>query len=558
MERETMTRQSLNRRQFLRGLCSAAVGLPLAGVARRAAAQAVAASGIDATEMNILMIGVEDLRAIALGCYGNTICKTPNIDALAGQGMRFDRAYCSSPVCNPSRTAMVTGLRPDSNRVYHNSEYMDKLVPEGAPFIADLLKPKGAWLANIGKLCHKDFSSQRFMNNFDQIQNPDDVNDLGQTVTYTPLEKEYTLPFTGPDSEKKWLFVDDPEMEETLKERQVVRDALVASGIVSTWEIRKPFQQLWSEINGDSGHTAEHGKDGVIALTGCEMIKDFAADKKQWFLHIGLYGTHTPLVAPKQFVDMYKPDDMPLPTIKPEDDVNIPPVAKRNGENLDNFSVFEQTPERVRKAIASYYACASSIDWCVGHILETLEKTGMADKTIILFYGDHGFHLGEHGLWSKFTLFDQSIRAPVIVYVPGMAGMGKPCDEIIEMVDFVPTFMDLWGLPRDPRLEGLSFAPLLNDPTLPWKKAAFSMITLGGLGRSVRTRRYKYAEYRKDRSLPGKGVEPFVCELYDLDNDPWEQVNVVDDPAYADARARLARMMVAGWRGALPDGVDVP
>ncbi len=177
-------------------------------------------------------------------------------------------------------------------------------------------------------------------------------------------------------------------------------------------------------------------------------------------------------------------------------------------------------------------------------VLDTLEKEGLADNTIVIFFADHGFHLGEHGVWSKYTLFEQSTRVPLIVRVPGAPGNGKVCREIVELVDLLPTIGQLVDLPLPDNLEGTSCAPLLADPNRPWKKAAFTYFGNKGQHRSVRTKRHRYSEWQHEGTT--------VAELYDLQADPWETVNLADDESHAATRKELAALLRSGWRSALP------
>jgi uncharacterized sulfatase len=198
----------------------------------------------------------------------------------------------------------------------------------------------------------------------------------------------------------------------------------------------------------------------------------------------------------------------------------------------------------VRSAIAAYYACVSFVDAQVRIVLDALEREGLADDTIVVFTADHGFHLGEHGLWGKVTLFEQSTHVPLIVRVPGATANGRRCEQIVELVDLVPTLCDLWKQPPPRKLEGTSFAPLLAQPDRPWKQGAFSISKLkpGILGRSVRTRWFRYAEWDA-----GLGVE-----LYDLANDPFEQTNLIGDRRHARTAAEHTRLLHDGWRAARP------
>jgi uncharacterized sulfatase len=241
---------------------------------------------------------------------------------------------------------------------------------------------------------------------------------------------------------------------------------------------------------------------------------------------------------------MYDPDKIPDPPAPPEQCRDIPDVAHKFGKSADIFSSRKPTPREAREAIAAYYASVSYVDAGIGLVLDALDETGLAASTIVIFLGDHGFHLGEHGLWSKYTLFESSTRAPFIVRVPGAAGNGKPCPGIIEFVDLVPTLCDLVGLERPPGLEATSFAPLLSNPDRPWKKAAYTWFGNKGQNRSVRTQRYRYAEWEY------KG-ETFK-EFYDLQADPWETVNRAADPACAELVAEHQRLLKEGWKAAVP------
>jgi arylsulfatase A-like enzyme len=310
---------------------------------------------------------------------------------------------------------------------------------------------------------------------------------------------------------------------------------------------------------GDSGLPEEAMEDGRIARRTVELLGELAqrpeAARVPFFLSVGFYATHTPLLAPKKYVDLYDPAAMELSLAQPEKDVDVPAVARRMGRNYDIFNglypQFAQTPEREREALAAYYACATYVDAQIGLVLEGLEAAGLADNTIVVLFSDHGFQLGEHGMWSKFSLFEQSTRVPLIVRLPGAAGNGRSSEAMVELVDVLPTLADWWNLPRDPRWEGDSFASLVNDPDQPWKEAVFATIPINGLGRMVRTADWRYSEWRKDKALPGD-TPPEAKELYNLINDPLEQRNLAGDPAYRGIAAEMARRLQAGWQAARP------
>lgn len=521
---------------------------------------------IPTEEMNILFIAVEDWNATTLGCYGSEIGVTPNIDKLAQKGIRFDRAYCQGVVCNPSRASLTTGTRPDRNKVYGNPEDYDVYAPLDLPFIAGILKQKGAHTAQTGKLMHKWKHAFSVIDQFDQIEMEKPfATDSGVVVDLEPDRGPFTgiINYTNiipevvqtPIPERNWVWVPDPVHDSALVTMDSIEQAKLAAGEPNTWALRKPFQQYHAEMAGNDGLLPEHTEDGVCARLGVKMIEDFAKEGKQFFLNVGFYAPHTPLLAPQKYMDLFDTSKIEISTATRDKDQGVPEIAVRKGQNYDIFNgmypQFAPTPERQKMAIAAYYACGSLVDDQVGLLLKTLEDNGLSKNTIVILWADHGFHLGEHGCWSKFTVFEQSIRVPLIVYVPGAKGNGQSCDEIVELVDMLPTMCDLWGIDQDPRFEGISFAPLLENPKQEWKKAAFSWVPRPLNGRAVRSKQFKYAEYRATTALPAE-EEPIAVELYDLETDPYEQVNLAGRPAYAKIEAEHKKMLYDGWKSALP------
>ncbi len=513
-----------------------------------AAGSILAAPGkADTRDMNILMIVAEDWSAFALGTYGNPVVQTPNLDRLAERGIRFDRAYCQGSVCNPSRASFMTGLRPDSTRVFGNGDVMDELVPEGAPSLAALLKQRGGPTAAIGKLVHKWEDAGRFAEGFDILEYTHDYDlpeDFPGQAAVVPA------PEGGPVwAEDEALHLPEPHGSR-LRELMEERDARLAAGEPDGWELRKPFQQYHAEQIGHANLPEEAMEDGRIARRSAELLSELAASDEPFFFAVGLYATHTPLLAPAKYVDLYDPEKISPSPARPELDRGIPDVARRFGRNYDIFNglypQFARTPEREREALAAYYACASYLDAQIGLILDALEETGEADRTIVLFFSDHGFHLGEHGMWSKFSLFEQSTRVPLIACVPGAAGNGRASDSIVELVDILPTLAGFWDLEVPPVVEGRDLSPLLENPDREVKQAAYTVIPIAGLGRMVRTRDFRYSEWRKDRSWPGRRAPAYARELYNLREDPLEQVNLINDPLYAQKLRELSRLLERG------------
>jgi len=517
---------TMDRRQFLTAVAAGAAG----HVAARHTLGAGPKAGLpDTSRMNILFIDNEDFTAEAIGCYGNPVVKTPNLDRLAGTGIRFDRAYIQAPCCNPSRTSFCTGLRPETTGVYGNGDAMNEHLPDWAVSIAELLETKDVYTANVGKLYHRTSWAEKQLGAFDRLEF------CQRPSGYKGVTKGYPTSPDTPPNPGKFTYSPDAEAE---KELQALRKELAekAKGLpaLERWKVmRRLGWTISKRLVGDSGKVEEREGDGRKARLAVQMLHEFAKAGKQFFLSLGFSRPHTPLIAPKQYVDMYDPADMPSPKAPAENDRDIPKFAKGVAD--------VDAKHGAAKLVASYYACASFIDAQVGLVLDALEKTGLARNTIVIFFGDHGFHLGEHGCWSKYTLFEQVTRVPLMVRVPGAKANGTVCRRIVELVDFLPTLADLWNIPIPPRVESTSFVPLLAAPDRPWKKAAFTAHH-SGKARSVRTDRYRYTEWQRDNAV----------ELYDLQEDPLEQVNRAKDPEYADVRKQHARLLKQGWRGALP------
>lgn len=296
-----------------------------------------------------------------------------------------------------------------------------------------------------------------------------------------------------------------------------------------------------SDRYGDSGLAREQERDYRMAATAVALLKEFARTKQQFFLAVSQSRPHTPLVAPKRYIAMYDPERIPDPPAPVEQLRGFPYMQRATGGNPDIFMKGQPTRRQAKEAIAAYYACVSFVDENVGMILDALEQEGLAANTIVIFLGDHGFHLGDHGCWSKYSMLEATRRVPLIVRVPGMPGNGKVCRQFVELVDLVPTLGQLVGLKLPGNLEGTSFVPLLRNPEQPWKTAVFMVD--GDGGQMVRTRRYSYLELKKG---------PVRVALYDLEKDPWETVNVADDPAYQAARREMADLLKQGWKAALP------
>jgi uncharacterized sulfatase len=531
----------MDRRSFLRGaLGMLGAALPSAPLGCRSAAPPEG--------MNLLLVVIEDCTAGSLACYGNPIARTPHLDAFAASALRFDHAYCQVPVCNPSRTSFLTGLRSDSTNVLYIQDEMDRTLPAGVLTLPELVAPTGAFRIDVGKVFHSAQGAQRQLQAFDRIEF------LDAPAGYRGVQTGWTPPAPAPGRARGFTWSSDPELEArllALAAEQERAGRTLEPGSREWRGARRPFQRLLSEVVGDSGLAEEAELDGQKARLAAQVLRELGASRRRFFLALGFDRPHTPLRCPREYLDLYDPARMPLPAAPPEQDRGVPAVARRFGRNYDIFTLLEQTPDRVRRALAAYYACVSFVDAQIGIVLGALEEAGLGQSTIVVVLADHGFHLGEHGCWSKSTLFEQSTRVPLLVRLPGAPANGRACRAIVELVDLVPTVCEWWRLPGGGGLDGRSFAPLLRDPDQRWKNAAFSVCPIeNALGRSVRTRRYRYSEWQGRRAASGEAVS--AVELYDLHEDPWEQRNLADAPESREVLARhwqLLRQHLRAWPG---------
>ena len=460
--------------------------------------------------MKVLFVIIEDCYAGVWGSYGNTICQTPNLDRFTQTAVRFDRAYVQAIACNPSRSTFLSGLRPLTSGVWNNGQVMSEKLPAGTRTLPELLKQKGFHTAVIGKFFHTTEYARTQLMAFDRIEHyqpPSGWRGVAPVGRTTP----------APRTEKKQAPVkkDSPEY-------------------------RKQRRQQ-SDRYGDSGMKPEEEGDYQISKTAVTLLETFAQSKQQFFLSVHQSRPHTPLIVPKKYLDLYDPAKIPTPAAPPASLKNFPYAKRTTGGNPDIFTQQQPTPQQAREAIAAYYACVTFVDDNVGRILAALERQGLADNTIVFILGDHGWHLGDHGMWSKYSMLEPVHRAPLWVRVPGAPGNGRVCREFVEFVDFIPTLGDLVGLDVAPNLEGTSFAPLLASPDRPWKSAVF--MVQSPEEQVVRNRRYSYMEFKN---------APVPVALYDLQSDPWETVNLADEPSRADTRAEMAAQLRAGSKAARP------
>jgi iduronate 2-sulfatase len=441
------------------------------------------AGGQPARRPNVIFIAVDDLRN-DLGCYGHPQAQTPNIDRLARRGVRFDRAYCQYPVCNPSRASLLTGLRPDRTGVLDNNTNFRTKLPRVVT-LPQLFRRHGYFTASLGKIFHRGLTMEDSRAEMDD-QLSWDVAHYFQATARGNIGEGRNL--TG--GRLEWC--------------------------------------RWLAAEGDD----EDQPDGQIAREAIKLLEQ--RGDQPFFLAIGFHKPHDPFNAPKKYFDLYPLDKLELPRDAAERSPELP-AALPGGSFRAAFAHF--TDQERREFMRAYYAGVSFTDAQVGKVLDALDRLKLADSTIIIFFGDHGYHLGERGWWNKNTLFERSCRAPCIVVAPG-AKHGQACRALVEFIDIYPTLAELSRLPAPARLQGRSFVPLLNAPQRAWKRAAFTQVQRGKTaGRSARTEHWRYTEWRDERgALIG-------TELYDHRDDPHEWRNLANDARYAAVRKGLAALL---------------
>lgn len=425
----------------------------------------------DPRKLNVLFIVSDDLNC-ALGCYGNKVVKTPHLDRLAGRGVRFDRAYANYPVCNPSRTSFLSSRYPEITKVLNNATDPRVSLGKDFVFLPEHFRAHGYFAGAAGKIAH------------------------------------------FPDA-LKWDIFSDPAHEPQAKA------AKKKDGAPSTDTVDGRIPFAWKASNLKDADEP----DGQVALRVVKMLEQ--NKDKPFFIAAGFHRPHVPHVAPQKYFDLYPPAKMPLPIEPAAHAKDIPAIAagQKNYPDL--------TDGQKRQIIAHYYACVSFMDAQVGVILEALDRLGLRENTIIIFVGDHGWHLGEHGsFWAKVSLLEESVRVPLIVAAPGkMAKTSSP--RIVELIDLYPTLTDLCRLKTPAGLQGKSFVPLLARPDQPWEKAAYTVVTRkGGLGKSLRTEQFTFIEW-PDGSQ----------QLYNVSNDPREYRNLAKDAAHSATVAEMKQRL---------------
>jgi len=478
---------------------------------------------------NVLFIAVDDLRP-ELGCYGSSHVKSPNIDRLAGEGIVFNRAYCQSAVCNPSRASLLTGLRPDRTKVWDlHTDFRDH-IPQAVTLPQYFMK-QGYFCTSIGKIYHN------------VIQDPKSWSEPKLHIDGYPFDPDAVY-----RTEENRAIIEQLKKKFIAQGRQNERIDRYGQ-----WYLKAGATEMI-----DAPDDVYY--DGAQTDVAVRKLKELSDMDCPFFFGVGYYRPHLPFNAPKKYWDMYDRDKIPLA----KNDYlprKMPPMAINNLRELRGYTDFKTisstfegklTEEQTRLLKHGYLASVSYIDAQIGKLLDALERLKLRDNTLIVLWGDHGWKLGEHRSWCKMTNFDIDTRVPLIVSAPGRQTAGAHSDRLVEFVDIYPTLCELAGLaiPRD--LDGTSMVPLLRDPRRPWKKAVFSQFLREGIwkapdgktymGYSIRTERYRYTEWCNWDTREAAGAE-----LYDHRSDPHENINAVDDPKYDAVRKQMASVLHEKW-----------
>jgi len=450
------------------------------------------AAGTSATQKNVLMILVDDLKP-QFGAYGADYVKSPNLDKLAARGMRFDRAYCNQAVCAPSRNNLMVGLRSTSLGIYNLSRGFREAVPD-AVTLTQYFMQNGYTAEGVGKVFHIGHGN------------------YGDEASWSvPFHKDKVIDYV---------------LEESTGGQLTREEALFANQNLSN-NNSLPRGAAWEKADvADDAYA-----DGRIALEGIKRLNKFKKSGEPFFLALGFTKPHLPCNAPSKYWDLYDPS-----VFKLTERDTLPDGAPKYAGKSPRTEVANYTPvpesgvgddkELARKLIHAYFASLSYMDAQLGKVIDELDRLGMAEDTVIMLWGDHGWHFGDHGTWTKHTNYEQDNRIPLIFVAPGVTKPGSSTDAFTETVDIYPTLAELAGLPepRVPqRLDGISVVSVFKDPGSSVRNHAYHAFARGKrIGRAIRTDRYRMVEWKSAGALESEAE----YELYDYKIDRLEKTNI--------------------------------
>ena len=457
-------------------------------------------------KLNVLFIISDDLNNFE-ACYGDPRAKTPNIDRLAARGVRFDRAYCQFTLCGPSRNSFLTGLYPNSSGILANGQIFRQTIPSHIS-LPQAFRQAGYFAARLGKLFH------------------------------------YGVPTSiGTDG------ADDPASWE-LQMNPAGVDRLVEMPNIFTF---KPGQFGGTLSWYASPHPGEQHTDGLLAVDAEWVLEHCAKQDRPFFLGVGFFRPHTPYVSPKEYFDLFPQNEMPVVRHVQEDRADIPPIALASYKNPPKM-----TDDQRRECVQAYYASICFMDTQVGHVVKALDRLGLADNTVIVFTSDHGYLMGEHGLWQKMSIFEECARVPLLIVAPRDAKHGAVAKAPVGLIDLYPTLTELCGVKAPDNLQGQSLVPMLKDSNAAGRGWALTQVTRTGgkrdakkrlFGYSLRTPHWRYTEW--DEGKRGR-------ELYNHDRDPHELTNLADNPAEAKTVETLTKQLHTAVAASFPPSGQTP
>lgn len=436
------------------------------------------AQKIPQKKYNVLFIASDDLNS-DMSCYGNKFAKTPNLDALAAKGVKFEKAYNQYPWCAPSRASILTGQRPDSTKVYDLETNFRTALPNVVT-LPQLFKNNGYYSARVGKIFHYGV--------------PDDIgtNGMDDAASWTERRNPIGIDKTGEKNVTNYT-----------------PNRFLGSSL-----------SFWATDEPDDQHT-----DGKVCNEAIDMMTKHKDEP--FFMAVGFFRPHCPFIAPKKYFDMYPIDQIVLPEQR-ENDWDAKPESAKWNKQLD----FGLPVDKRKEVLQAYYASISFMDAQVGKLMSALDSLGLSENTIVVFWSDHGYNVGQHGQWMKESLFEHVARTPLMMYAPHIT-KGKACDDTVEMLDIYPTLAELCGLNPESPLHGKSLAPLLKNPKTKLNQPAYTQVFRGPnkwepnikpvMGRSVRTSRWRYTEWNQGED---------GAELYDYKKDPNEFDNLAHNKRY--------------------------
>ena len=473
---------------------------------------------------NIIFFSMDDLKP-ELGIYGQTNIKSPHIDRLSEQGVVFENAYCQQAVCAASRISIFGGLRPDRTKVWDLQTNMRDVNPDVIT-LPQFFKNNGYETVGLGKLMHG-------------AKNNDPVS---WTIPY--IDKDDMVYADGYSYPAAYGKYQNPA---TFKAMEIAKAKKMKRKEVNKFLKKQGLNPATENLDvPDNAYV-----DGATSEGGIKLLEKLSKSDKPFFLALGYSKPHLPFVAPKKYWDLYKREDMDVASFQKHSE-NSPGYAYHSWGELRAYAgIPDKGPldmETQKKLIHGYKASVSYVDAQVGKVLDKVKELGLDKNTIIILWGDHGWHLGDHGLWAKHSNFEQATKVPLIIVAPGYA-KGKRANTMAELVDMYPTILDYAGFEIPKVLEGKSLMPAIKNSEIEIKDFALSQYPRGKniMGYSMRTKRYRYTLWMKGdfHKTPSYQKPEIVgVELYDYKKDPLERTSLQDDPAYADTAKKLKAKLI--------------